>query len=1134
MAALETDGPTPDGRRGRRGRPRRTDGEGPLPTGPVAWMTRNHVAANLLMLAFILGGIAFASRVKQEVFPEFEIDRISVSVPYPGASPAEVEQGILLSVEDAVRGLDGVKQVTSVASEGAGSVSVELLVTADKGKALQDVKNAIDRIRSFPEEAERPTVAIAEVRNRVVSLILGGDVDRRTLREIAERVRDDLLNAGDVTLVELSAVPRLEIAIEIPDRELRSLGLTLPDIARIIRESAVELPAGAVKTEGGEILLRTQERRDFGLEYADIPITTTPDGTRILLGDIADIRDGFEDTDAETLFNGLPAVRVNVFRVGDETPITVSDAVREYVRTVGSTLPEGIDITVWSDQSDAFRERMQLLLKNAFLGLALVLLLLGLFLEPRLAFWVTLGIPISILGAFLLIPFGGASINMISLFAFIITLGIIVDDAVVMGENIYARRQEGMSTMRAAITGAREIAPPITFAVLTNVAAFMPLMFVPGSSGKLFGQIPSITIAVFVVSLVESIFILPAHLSHKGHDSLFWRIAAIPSTIFGRGLEWVILNVYAPTLRVLLAWRYATVATGIAMLILCGAIVGAGKVPFNFLPRIETDVVTVRATLPFGVPVEQSRLVQERLVAAAQAALEQVGAEEGSEESLAEGIVTTIGSFPSGGGPGGAPSLGGGGAHLVGVQVALVEASKRTIGGVEFANRWRDAAGPIPGLESLSFAAEIGAGGGAAIDVQLSHRDSAVLDRAAGELGEALATYAGVTDIDDGVAAGKPQLDFTIRPEARSLDITASDIARQLRASFFGVEALRQQRGRNEIRVMVRLPEAERETLATLDELMLRPRSGGEIPLRVAADVVEGRSYTEIRRVDGRRTKAVTADVDDEVANAENVLGNLSEDGGVLAELVSRYPGLSWTFEGEQDERRESLGALAVGFPLAMLVIYALLAVPFKSYLQPILVMAAIPFGAIGAVIGHVLLGYGLSIISMFGIIALAGVVVNDSLVLVYTANKLRQRGDAAGGAGMSEAEREHGLPLVEAVVGAGVRRFRPILLTSLTTFFGLAPMIFETSVQARFLIPMAISLGFGILFATAIILALVPALYLVLEDVVRGWRAVFHFADGTTPTGDGNHDRPASTGSGGGGAGAAGGPAIARTPSVD
>ncbi|MFK7960285.1 MAG: efflux RND transporter permease subunit [Phycisphaerales bacterium] len=1072
--------------------------------GAVAWMTRNHVAANLLMLAFIVGGLLVASRVKQEVFPEFTVDRVSVSVPYPGASPAEVEQGILLSIEDQVRGLDGVKEVTSTANEGSGNVSVELLTSADKGKALQDVKNAVDRIRSFPEDAERPVVSMVQVRNRVISLMVTGDTDRRVLRELAEGVRDELINRGDVTLVELGSVPRLEIAIEVPDETLRALDLTLADIARTVRASAVELPAGAIKTPGGEVLMRTQERRDVGAEFADIPIATTPEGTRVLIGDVATVRDGFEDTDNETFFDGKPAVQIDVYRVGQETPTSISNAVLAYVADAAGTMPDGIDLIPWDDDSEEFRDRMKLLLKNAFLGLILVLLLLGLFLEPRLAFWVTLGIPISILGAFLIIPFTGASVNMISLFAFIVTLGIIVDDAVVMGENIYARREQGMPALDAAILGAREIAGPITFAVLTNIAAFMPLMFVPGAAGNLFGQIPAVTIAVFIVSLVESIFVLPAHLSHRGADTAFWRIASVPSQVFGRLLAQFVDWVYEPLLRIALRGRYITAATGVATLILCAMFVRSGGLPFTFIPRIEGDTVTARATLPFGVPVETAREIQARLVAAVDEAIGASG-----QDDIVRGRVTTIGSFPSGGGPGGPPSTGGGGAHLVGVQVRLVPSSERTMGAVDFSRLWREAVGEVPGVESLSFRAEIGAGG-EAIDIQLTHRDADTLDRAAVILGESLREFNGVTDVDDGVAAGKPQLDVRIRPEARSLGVTASDIARQLRGGFFGIEALRQQRGRNEIRVLVRLPESERRTLNTLENMTIRPNGGGEIPLGSAVTFEEGRSYTQIRRKEGRRIKNITADVEDGVTSADTVLQEVRNN--VLPDLLAAHPGLGFSLEGEQNDRRESLSSLAIGFPMAMLAIYALLAIPFRSYVQPLLVMAAIPFGAIGAVIGHWLLGYGLSIMSMFGVIALAGVAVNDSLVLVFTANRLRDRADAAGGAGMTEQEGARGLAPFEAVVQAGKRRFRPILLTSLTTFFGLAPMIFETSVQARFLIPMALSLGFGILFATVVILVLLPSLYLILEDGQSALRQTVEAADSWRPRPD------AGAGAGGGG----------------
>ncbi len=1035
----------------------------PPAKGPIAWMARNHVAANLVMLIIVCGGFIASAQVKQEVFPEFTMDFITAWVHYPGASPAEVEQGIVLSIEDRVRGIDGVKKVTATAREGFGTVVVELLSGANSGKALQDVKNAVDGILSFPEEAEKPVVSLVEMRNQVLSLMVYGDQDEQTLRDLAEQIRDELLQRPDITLVELGAVPRLEIAVEVPQRNLRAHNLTLGRIAHEIREAAVELPAGGLKAAGGEILLRTQERRDYASQYADIPVASAPDGSRITVGDIAEITDGFEDSDFEAFYNNQPAIQVDVYRVAKETPQSVSAGVHAYLDDLLPRLPAGVGIAVWNDFSEIYRDRMGLLLKNAFLGLALVLLLLGLFLDPKLAFWVTLGIPISIMGAFLFMPLGGASINMISLFAFIITLGIVVDDAVVVGENIYERRQRGLPFLRAAIEGAREIAGPVVFAVLTNIVAFLPLMFVPGPAGKFFLNIPAVTIAVFTVSLIESLFVLPAHLSRQPKPSRVWQILGRPQLFFDRLLQACVRRVYQPLLRFATTYRYATLMTGIAALLLAlGAVVG-GHIQFSFMPRIDDDLITAQATLPFGVPVDTARRVQGQLLDALQVAVNTHGGPD-----IVYGTYTQIGAALRSPGPeDGPPKLGG--SHLAGVQVILVPTDQRTVSGVEFANTWRQAADHIAGLESLTFKAETGFGSDSALDIQLTHRSRDILESAAAELAGLLSGYAGVTDIDDGVSHGKPQLSLTIKPEARSLGINATDLARQLRSSFYGAEALRQQRGRNEVKVMVRLPEHERRTAHTIEQLMIRTAQGGEIPLLQAAAVEYGRAYTEIRRREGRRVMAVTADVDEDISNANTIVAALEQN--ELPFLMQKYPGLNYTLEGEQEWQEEALGAIALGFVFALLAIYALLAIPFKSYIQPLIVMLSIPFGIIGAIIGHVLLGYELSMISLFGIIALAGVVINGALVLVVTANQLR------------DGQR---LDPVAAICQAGGRRFRPILLTSLTTFFGLLPMIFETSMQARFLIPMAISIGFGILFSTAIILLLIPAGYLILEDLKR------------------------------------------------
>ena len=1032
--------------------------------GPIAWMTHHAVAANLVMLMFILGGLIIGTGLKQEVFPEFTSDRIRVSVVYPGASPEEVEQGILLSIEDVVRGLDGVKDVTATAAEGMAFMKIELVKGVNAGNVLQDVVNEIDGIQSFPELAEEPIISLEEARHQVVTVMVHGDQEEQTLRDVAERVRDDLLQRPGVTLVELGSARPREIAIEVPQRHLRAYGLTLHRIAKEVGEAAIELPGGGVKTPGGEVLLRTEERRDFGREYADIPLVSTPDGTNLTVGDLATITDGFEDTDQEAYFNGQRAIQVKVFRVGGkETPQSVSDSVHAYLEQLRPELADGIGVAVWEDWAVIYRDRMSLLLKNALLGLILVLLFLGLFLDLKLAFWVTVGLPTAIIGSFLFIPFTGASINMISLFAFIITLGIIVDDAVVAGEIIYQKREQGLPFVEAAIAGAREIAGPITFAVLTNIAAFLPLFFVPGEIGIIIRQVPSIVVAVFVVSLIESLFVLPAHLAHTRELSGFWKTLDRPRQWFSRAMQIFVRERYQPFLRMAIANRWLTVAVGLALLILAVGMVAGGHIPFSFLPAIDSENITVQAVMTHGVPMEQSRRVLDRLLESANAALAQHGG-----EAVLRGMYAQIGA-PLAQREAGQASLGSVGSHMVGAQIFLVPADQRNFSGADFANTWRSAVGSIPGVESLIFKSEVGLSKDTPIDIQLSHRSREILETAARELAERLSQYAGVLDIDDGVSLGKPQLNFRIKPEARSLGLNATDLAQQVRGAFYGVEALRQQRGRDEVKVMVRLPESERQSTFTVEHLILRTEQGGEIPLAEAAEIEAGRAYTEIKRHKGHRIVAVTAEVDEQIATANSIIGAVSAN--ELEALQKKYPGLRYSLAGEQELQRESLGTLAAGFALTLLLIYALLAIPFRSYVQPLIVMLGIPFSFIGALIGHVLLGYGLSLISLFGLVALAGVVVNDSLVLIVATNRIYD---------------EQGVPFSEAIVQGATSRFRPIVLTSLTTFFGLAPMIFETALQARFLIPMAISLGFGILFGTAVILVIVPCVYLLIVPLLQ------------------------------------------------
>jgi len=1026
------------------------------PHGPIAWMAGHSVAANLVMLTCLIGGLLVASTtIKKEVFPDIQLDMVEVMVPYPGASPEEVERGMLLAIEEAVIGLEGVSEVTSVASEGSGRVNIEALLGANLQKLKDDVQSGVDRIRTFPGDAEEPEVRLASRSRGVLELVIYGDASNRVLYELAERARDHLLQHPDITQVEVSGLPPLEISVEVSQENLRRYGLTLDDVARRLGAASVERPGGGLKTRSGEILVRVTERRDYGREFARLPIITTPDGSEVRLGEIATIRDGFEDSDRYMRFNGKPAVQLEVFRVGDQTPIQVADAVFSEMDAIRAELPPGMETTIYNDRSLNYRDRVNLLVKNGFFGLILVFITLGLFLEARLAFWVMMGIPISFLGSFLFLPSTGVTLNMMSLFAYIIALGIVVDDAIVVGENVYHYHQSGMPFLQAAIRGAREVTLPVTFSILTNCVAFLPMYFVPGTMGRIFRMIPIVVCIVFMISLVESLFILPAHLGHQKDRKRRGLTAWIHrgQQAFSRGFRSWIRCRYGAFLEMTLRHRAVTVSLAVCVLVVALAYALSGRMGFGLFPTVESDRSVATLVLPYGAPVERTEAVMQRLLDGARAVVEESGRPE-----LVTGIIANVG-------------LGGGG-HQGQMRVELVEPEIReTIMSTrEFTDRWRRKVGEVPGVDVLRFADDFGGPGGRGmpVTVQLSHRSIEVLEQASRRLAEEISTYPLVRDVNDGFQAGKPQLDFTVTPAGKSLGLTATEIARQVRHAFYGAEALRQQRARSEIKVMVRLPEADRTTEQTLATLMVRPPAGTFVPLNEVAAFERGRAYTVINRRDGRRVIEVSADVMPR-SRADEVLGDLRADG--LPRLLQQYPGLSYSFEGHRADMRESIASLRVTFTLALLVIYAMLAIPFRSYVQPLVVMLSIPFGIVGAVVGHLIMGYDLSLISMFGIVALSGVVVNDSLVLIDFANRRR---------------REDGMSARQAIHAAGVQRFRPVLLTTLTTFFGLAPMIFETSRQARFLIPMAISLGFGIVFATLITLVVVPALYMAIADLRR------------------------------------------------
>ena len=1013
------------------------------PRGAMAWMAGNTVAANLLMAIFLVGGLFMAFNIKQEVFPEFSMDSVSISVSYPGASPEEVESGIILAVEEAVRDLEGIDEITSQASEGRASITIEALDGADVTRLWQEIKSEVDRIDTFPDEAEDPVIAITSRQREVVRLALYGDAPETTMRDLADDIRDRFLSDPEITQVELEGVREREILVEISTNTLRRYGMTLSDVADAVSTASVELGGGAIKSGGGDILLRIKSRKDYARQYAKLPIFTREDGSQLVLSDIAKVSEGFEDSQSWASFNGKRAVTIAVYRVGKQTPTKVAQATKKMLESINEELPEGIHLSIVRDLSMVFTQRADLLLSNAYMGLALVFLCLALFLEIRLAFWVSMGIPVSFLGSFIFLSAADFTINMVSMFAFIVTLGIVVDDAIVVGENIYYCRRQGMGFLDAATQGTKTVAVPVFFSVATNMVTFMPIMYIPGEMGKIFKTMPLVVAAVFGVSLIESLFILPAHLSHRNRP-LFFPLNVLEAwqERFSEQFETIVKSVYGRLMSVLLSWRYTVVTLGLALLLITFGYVKSGKMGMVPFPKVESDYAFCEIYLPYGTPESKVREVESHLVASA----EKTVAENG-KEALSTGIFSQVEE------------------NHIEMRIYLTDPEVRPISTSEVTRIWREKTGVVSGIETITFESNRGGpGSGKSLTVSLSHRDTDTLNRAGEDLARHLAEYPMVSDIDDGSAQGKRQFDITLTPAGHRMGLTPRTIAVKIRNAYQGVEAVKNQRGRNEVTVRVRLAEGERISETAFENYVLNTPNG-EIMLRDAIETVKGRAYTQINRTNGRREILVTANVNPQ-SLSENIVQDMKQK--ILPSLVSRYPGLSYGFKGQQEDVKESVGALLKGLSLALFCVFALLAIPFKSYFQPLIIMLCIPFGIIGAVAGHLIMGYSLSVMSLFGIVAMSGVVVNDSLVLIDFSNRL-VRG---------------GMPVAAAIRAAGIQRFRPILLTTLTTCGGLAPIITETSRQAKFLIPMAISLGFGIFFATLITLGLVPCLYLILEDI--------------------------------------------------
>ncbi len=1033
----------------------------------LEWFAANPVTANLTLILVIAGGLLSIISIKQEVFPEISSDIIIVSVIYKGAAPQEIEEGVCIRIEEEIQSLEGIKRITSRASEGLGTVSIELLPGTDMSKMLDDVKARVDAIDTFPEETEKPVIQEVLNRRQVINVALSGDTDERSLKVLADTIREEILDLEGITQAQVTSVRPYEISVEVSEQTLRRYELSFDEVVRAIRRSSLDLPGGSIKTPGGEVLLRTKGQAYSGREFEQIVLRALPDGTRILLGDVANVVDGFAETDQHARFDGKPAALIQVFRVGDEDAIQVADAVKAYVEKAGQRIPAGIELTIWSDYSRLLKSRIDLLLRNGRSGLILVFIILTLFLRVRLAFWVALGVPFAFLGAIWIMPVFDVSVNMISLFAFILVIGIVVDDAIVVGENIFTEMESGKKGVQAATNGVKRVFVPVIFAVLTTVAAFWPLLNVEGVIGKIMRFIPVIVILTLIFSLFEALFVLPAHLghlkfveqkTHTGIQDVWVRFQNRFDRLFLRFID----RAYRPSLRLGLRLRYITFAVGIAMLLLTLGMLGGGWIKFVFFPSIDADNVVAQLTMPLGSPVE----VTEKAVRLLEKTAHELDKEFDTED-LVRHTLASIGEQPSKNetqGPFAGEEIFTG-SHLGEVNIELKPSEDRTVSSIEVANRWRDLTGEIPGAVELVFVSSLFSTG-EPINIQFASSNWDALREAGRKLKEKLADYPGVYDIADSYREGKQEIRLDIKPEAESLGLGLSDLGRQVRQYFYGEEAQRIQRGRDEIPVMVRYPAHERRSLDNLENSFIRMPGGIEVPFSVAADALLARGYSTIERTDRNRTLNITADVDESKANANEILAEVTVN--VLPALLENYPEVSYSLEGENRDQKDALDSLKTGFAFALIVIYALLAIPFKSYLQPLIVMAVIPFGIVGAIWGHMIMGLNLTILSMFGLVALTGVVVNDSLVMIDFINRYR-----ASGHSIDEAIRE-----------AGVSRFRAITLTSLTTFAGLTPLLLEKSLQAQFLIPMAASLAFGVIFATFITLMLVPVSYQIMEDL--------------------------------------------------
>ncbi|MBC8438745.1 MAG: efflux RND transporter permease subunit [Deltaproteobacteria bacterium] len=1054
------------------------------------WSVEHRVSVNLIMVFLIVAGMYTVLNMKRELFPVFSLDMIDIGVTYPGASPEEVEEGICIKIEEKLKSLEDVKTMYSTALEGHGSVTLELAAGTDINEKLDEIRTLIDLIDSFPDEAEDPVITEIKNNDPAIYLAIYGDVHEKVLRDTAEKIRDDLVETDNISLASLIGVRDYEISVEVSEENLRRFNLSFDQVALAVKTGSLDLPGGKIKTKGGEFLVRAKGKLYTGEEFERIPLLTKEDGTTIKLGDVAGVIDGFQDTDIKARFNGKPAALIVVRRTDSQDTITISKTVKAYIETHKDFLPKGITLGYWFDMAEMVQDRIDLLLKNGLQGIVLVFIVLALFLDLGLAFWVSSGIPISFMGAFLVLNYFGASINMLSLFGFIMTLGILVDDAIIVGENVYTHYKTGKSAKEAVIDSIAQIGAPVVMAVTTTIVAFTPLMHITGIMGKFIFIMPQAVICILSFSLVEAFLILPAHLDHaltppKKNKVLIYRICFfwlewLKKDISDahrwmrdrveKALTFFIYSIYTPVLKYCVRNRYFTLAMGFGILIVSIGVLAGGHVPFVFFPKTDSNWIVSEIIYPLGTPFEATENTIKKIEKGAFELNNFFRDRVAGSEDLIVNNFSQAGIIPR---RDWKPGVYGG--HCGEAWIEIQAASKRPdISAPEVTAKWRELTGDILGSEQLTFSIIGGGPGGNPIEIQLKGKDLEQLELAADELKSEIAKYPGTFDITDNFRPGKMEKRIHIKKGAESLGITMADIAMQIRQAYYGDEVLKIQRGKDDIKVMVRYSQKERESEASIDELRIRTRDGREIPLNQVADIEMKQGYSTILRVDRKRIITVISDINEDVANAREIVEDLKKN--YLDTLVNRFPGVTYDLEGQAKRTEESINSLKLGFSLAAMVIFLLLASQFRSYIQPVIIMTAIPFGLIGAIIGHYFMSLDITMISIFGIVALSGIVVNDSLILIdFINSKVRQ-----------------GSGVFDSVIEAGQNRFRPVLLTSVTTVAGLFPLLLETSFQAQFLIPMAVSISFGLIAATILTLIFVPSLYAVINDMV----GIFIFQD--------------------------------------